>query len=66
MLIVRGDAFASIVQSMEIKRTVLGDGPRGPGDVPGRLMVRLEELDVDFSLGEKREPGMRHGIVFAA
>jgi len=66
VLIVKGDALARIAQSIEIKRMVLGDGPRGPGDVPGRLMVVLEELDVDFSLGEKREPDMRHGIGLAA
>ena len=60
-----GDALVRIAQSMEIKRMVLGDGPRGPGDVPGRLMVRLGDLDVDFSLGEKRELDRRHGIGIA-
>ncbi len=66
LLIAKGDALARIAKIMEIKRIVLGDGPRGPGDVPGRLMVGLEELDVDFSLGEKRELDMRHGIDLAA
>ena len=66
VLIVRGDALARIAQSMEIKRIVLGDGPRGPDDVPGRLTVRLEELSEDFSLCEKRELDIRNGMDFAA